>query len=243
MHTQTIENELQKTVSEYVTEYPELTRVFEALGIDYCCGGKKPIVELFDKKGLDAETFLKVVPFILHNNKDSGTDPGAMTLDALIDNIVQTHHAYLRQELPRINRLAEKVAKVHGAQEVRLNTLLEVIHQFTAEIYAHATKEEQILFPAINAMLHSEHSPRFPFGTLANPIRAMEMEHDNAGGGLEEMRTLTDNFTPPEWACNTYRALFDALNTLEKDMHLHIHKENNILFPRALELEAQLSNN
>ncbi len=233
--------DLEKTVSQYVLEHPELTRVFETLGIDYCCGGKKPIGELFEKKGLDAATFVQVLPFMLRNGQEQVADPGALSLDALIENIVHTHHAYLRQELPRINALVEKVAAVHGKQETRLLALHSVIQQFTDEINAHAAKEEHVLFPAINQLLQAQEPPRFPFGTLANPIQAMEMEHDQAGGGLEEMRALTDGFTPPEWACNTFRALYDALGTLEKDMHIHIHKEINILFPRALELEQKLA--
>jgi regulator of cell morphogenesis and NO signaling len=154
-----------------------------------------------------------------------------------VKHIIVTHHAYLGQELPRLRRMADRVAKVHGEREGRLEELERVVSALADELESHMAKEERILFPFIQLLEQSPTLPYLPFGTLANPIRAMEHEHESAGNGLEAIRRLTDGFVPPGWACNTYRALFDGLRELELDLHQHIHKENNILFPKALELE------
>lgn len=154
---------------------------------------------------------------------------------------MDTHHAYLRVELPRLDFMTRKVAAVHGQGEPRL---LEIRHTFEAlqeELASHILKEENMLFPMVRKIDAAVEKPHFACGSLANPIQQMEREHDNAGGALEQLRELTDDYTPPEWACNTYRAMFQALYALELDMHQHVHKENNVLFPKALQREAQLA--
>ena len=165
----------------------------------------------------------------------------SMPLDKLADHIEATHHAHLLNELPRLQRMASRVAKVHGDKDERLRELEGVVRGLVVELLNHMMKEEQILFPIIRQMVTSNESVSMPCGSLSGPINQMEAEHDNAGDALETIKILTDNYTPPHDACNTYRALFDGLREFELDMHLHIHKENSILFPKALELERRLN--
>jgi regulator of cell morphogenesis and NO signaling len=168
-------------------------------------------------------------------------NPAAMTLTQLADHIEATHHAWLRQEFPRLTQMTEKVASVHGHSDQRLASVAAIFAALRAEMESHMFKEERILFPLIRQLEASGSAAHSHCGTIANPIRVMEMEHDSAGGAVGEMRTLTDGFTPPAGACNTYRAMLDTLRQLEADLHQHVHKENNVLFPRALELEASLA--
>lgn len=228
----------QKTVGELVRERPSRARVFEDLGIDYCCGGKKPLAEACAKKGHDVDKVLESIKEVDSSGSvEDATDYASMPLDELADHIVATHHAYLVRELPRMQQMSAKVAKVHGDKDARLGQLASVVNDLVEELSTHMMKEERILFPVIRQLEQSDTLPAMPFGTLANPIRAMEAEHDTAGSGLEDMHRLTDGYAPPDWACNTYRALLDGLHELELDLHQHIHKENNILFPRALAIE------
>ena len=229
----------EKTVGELVRERPSRARVFEAFGIDYCCGGKKPLSEACAKKGHDVDAVLESIKKVDSARPEGDdTDFTAMPLDTLAQHIVTTHHAYLARELPRLQAMSAKVAKVHGDADARLVELASVVRTLTEELSSHMLKEERVLFPVIQRMAQSEMLPAMPFGTLENPIRAMEAEHDTSGDALQDIRRLTDAFTPPEWACNTYCTLLDGLSELELDLHQHIHKENNILFPRAIEMEA-----
>jgi regulator of cell morphogenesis and NO signaling len=229
-----------QTVGELVAAQPSRSRVFEAFHIDYCCGGKHSLKDACHKKGVDTAAVVSALARV-----DSGraslddVDPAGMPLDVLCDHIVERHHEYLRRELPRLMAMSDKVARVHGDRDPRLEGVADEVRQLAAELDLHTMKEERILFPAIRALARCEGLPFMPFGTLSNPIHAMESEHDEAGGGLERLAELTDDFTPPEWACNTYQALLDGLHDLTLDLHEHIHKENNVLFPRALEEELR----
>jgi len=229
----------EKTVGELVTERPARSRVFESFGIDYCCGGKRSLREACEKKGVpldDVAARLEEADAV--GSGDNGVDAGSLALDELVDHIIATHHAYLREELPRLTFMTGKVAKVHGEEDKRLVEVRDVFERMRAELESHMTKEEMVLFPAVKRLADATSRPQFPFGSLANPINAMEYEHDEAGDALAQLRTLTDGFMPPDWACNTYRAMLDGLHELEQDLHQHIHKENNVLFPRALKVEA-----
>lgn len=229
----------EKTVGELVRERPSRARVFEDLGIDYCCGGKKPLSEACAKKGHDVEKVLEIIGVAdSAGSAEDSADYSSMPLDELADHIVATHHAYLAHELPRLREMSAKVARVHGEKDARLGELASVVSDLVDELSSHMMKEERILFPVIRQLEQSETLPAMPFGTLANPIRAMEAEHDTAGNALEDLHRLSDGYTPPDWACNTYRALLDGLRELELDLHQHIHKENNILFPRAVAVET-----
>ena len=236
MHTFHIDD----TVGDVVARCPALSRVFEEAGIDYCCGGGKTLDQACQKKGLDTQVFLATLQeSALGSTEESVVDAAAMSLTELADHIVETHHSYLRSELPRLAGMTEKVASVHGEKNSRLHQVRETFSALAAELSNHMMKEEQILFPMVRELDVSETTPAFHCGTLANPIRQMESEHDNAGSALAKLRELTDGYTPPDWACNTYLAMLDALAYLEQDLHQHIHKENNVLFPRALELERE----
>ena len=233
---------MEKTVGELVSDRPGRSRVFEEYGIDYCCGGKEQLVEACAKKGVNVDEVLReLVQADTAADQQDVADYSIMALDELADHIVSTHHAYLTQELPRLEAMSAKVAKVHGDSDARLGELAEVVNSLSAELRAHMMKEERILFPIIRQLAHADTLPPMPFGVLANPIRALEAEHDTAGVALESMRRLTDGYAPPESACNTYRALLDGLLRFEEDTHRHIHKENNVLFPRAIQLEKEFA--
>ncbi len=232
---------LDRTVAELVLERPARSRFFESIGIDYCCGGKKTLREACDRKSLPSDQVLELLAALgTELNQDQEPDAGAMTLGDLIDHILEAHHQYLRQELPRLGAMLRKVERVHGDRNERLATMLSVFEAFTLELNQHMMKEEEILFPAIARMEASGANVAACFGSVANPIARMEAEHDDAGNALEQLRDLSDGYTPPDWACNTYRALLDGLHDLERNMHAHVHKENNILFPKAIRLEARL---
>jgi regulator of cell morphogenesis and NO signaling len=230
------------TVGELVARHPGLSRVFEEAGVDYCCGGKRPLEEACRQKGLDPATFAaRLRQAAAAADGATFVDAAAMSLAELADHIEATHHAYLKQELPRLDFLTAKVSSVHGEHDGRLHEIRKIFLQFAAEMTAHMMKEEQILFPMIRRLESSLSPLAFHCGSIANPIRQMELEHQGAGDALDRFRTLADDYTPPDWACNTYRALIDALVSLERDMHQHVHKEDNVLFPRALAREAQLA--
>jgi regulator of cell morphogenesis and NO signaling len=217
-------------------------RLFEAARIDYCCGGKKTLAEVCQEKGLDPQAFLATLDEgASPSDGEAVIDAAAMSLPELADHILKTHHAYLREELPRLDMLTERVASVHGGDDSRLREVRETFLALAAELASHMMKEEQILFPMIRRLEVSDALPAFHCGSIANPIRQMELEHHDAGAALERMRTLTDEYTPPTWACNTYRAMLDALAHLERDMHQHVHKEDNVLYPSAVKREAELA--
>lgn len=228
------------TVGLVVARRPALSRVFEQVGIDYCCGGKKTLEEACTEKGIDPEGLVDRLEGALSlGDHEPVVDAAAMSLAELADHIEQTHHVYLRSELPRLESMTEKVASVHGGKDPRLDEVRNTFQALAQELSSHMMKEEQILFPMVRQLEASESTPTFHCGSVQNPIQQMEHEHDQVGSALERLRELTDGFTLPEWACNTYRAMLDALAHLERDLHQHIHKENNVLFPSALEMEKK----
>lgn len=232
--------QVHDTVGAIVAQRPALSRVFEQEGIDYCCGGKKALDEVCREKGLDPAGLLaKLEAHASTRADESVVDAAAMSLSELADHIERTHHAYLRRELPRLYAMTEKVASVHGDKDARLDEIRRTFLALADEMTSHMMKEERILFPMIRRLSESKTAPAFHCGSLANPIAQMEHEHEQSGSALERLRTLTDGYTPPEWACNTYRAMLDGLAHLERDMHQHVHKENNILFPQAIKRETE----
>ncbi len=226
-------------VAQWVAEYPHTASLFDQLKIDYCCGGGIALQEACDRMQLNANTIIAqlwAVP------EPATTENWLQApLADLCDHIEGTHHAYLREELPRLSALLDKVIEAHAANHPELPELGRVFAALRAELEPHMFKEERILFPAIRQTEAAASCPDFPFGSVANPIRMMEHEHRVAGRALTRIRELTREFLPPDDACNTYRFLLDALQRLEGDLHQHIHKENNILFPRAIQLESSSS--
>jgi regulator of cell morphogenesis and NO signaling len=223
---------LDTTIGQLVAERPGRSRVFESLGIDYCCGGKKSLNQACRDKGLDPHTVAQVLDLSASPARDD-RDWSRAALTELADHIELNHHAYLKRELPRLAALVQKVAAVHGSVHPSLLDVRDTFTRFAAELDAHMATEEQLLFPAIRRIDAGANRAR-PQADLANPIHAMEHEHDDAGRDLARLRELTNGFAPPPGACNTYRAMLAGLQELEHDMHRHVHKENSILFPRAL---------
>jgi regulator of cell morphogenesis and NO signaling len=221
----------QTTVGEIVRAMPARSRIFENLGIDYCCGGKKPLAEACQAKGLDPATVVALLSALDDTPNTVQTNPDAMTLTALCDHIEHVHHEYLREELPRLDFMTRKVAAVHGDHEPRLHEVRNVFESFQSEITAHTKEEDEVVFPAIRKLESGDRTQ------LDAALSKLESEHDKAGAALERLKSLTDNYTPPEWACNTFRALYDGLAQLEKHTHQHVHQENNVLFPKALALK------
>ncbi len=235
----------EATVGQIVVLNPLNARVFERLGIDYCCGGKTPLSEACRRKGLDMNEVLHTLneEETRTTGQPSDIDWSARSMTQLADHIESTHHDYLRRELPRLAMLIEKVVRAHGQRRPEFLSLKRVFEEFCAEIGQHMMKEERILFPMIR-MLEQPGTSRLATahcGGIDNPIRVMEHEHDSAGNGLAEMRRLCDDYVPPADACNTWRALYAGLAELEADMHQHVHKENNILFPEAHAAEQSLT--
>lgn len=231
---------IESTVGELVARRPSRSRVFEKLGIDYCCGGKKPLSVACADKGLDAGTVLTILLATEEGETSTDRDWTTASLADLSRHIEQTHHAYLKRELPRLEAIVHKVAAVHGDHHPWLLEFDRVYTHFAAEMATHMMKEEQILFPLIRSLESGEPAPTANYGHgVGSPIRILEDEHDDAAQSLKRMRELSAGFTPPSDACNTFRAMLDGLGELEADTHRHVHKENSVLFPRALELERR----
>ncbi|HWH69506.1 MAG TPA: iron-sulfur cluster repair di-iron protein [Candidatus Sulfotelmatobacter sp.] len=221
----------ETTIGEIVRANPASSRIFEHLGIDYCCGGKKSLAEVCRTKGLDASTVVAMLSAIDTLPGEAQVYPDAMTLTQLCDHIQQAHHAYLREELPRLDFMTQKVLAVHGEHEPRLRQLRKAFEAFNAEMTAHTNEEDEVVFPAIRSL---EAGQTEEPSALPAALAKLERDHDGAGALLEQFKALTDSYTPPDWACNTFRALYAALAHLEKDTHQHVSKENSVLFPKAL---------
>ncbi len=235
--------DMQTSVGDLVKDRPGRARIFEMNKIDYCCGGKLPLVDACAKKGLDATVILAELEAAdsAADERDGAAvvDADAMTLTELADHIEQTHHAFVRAELPRLDHMTERVYLVHGDKDARLGDVRRAFMAVRDELMSHMMKEEEILFPMIRQLEAGEGGVAGHCGSISNPIRMMEMEHEHAGDALKVMSGASDGYQPPEWACNTYRAMLDGLQVFEKDLHQHIHKENNVLFPKAIVLESE----
>jgi len=228
---------LDRTVGQIVADSPRTSIVFERYGIDYCCAGKIPFEEACARRGLDAAVVASEIVALRSHADVTEVNWTQRPLSELIDHIIAGHHDYLRENLPRIDQLVERVVRAHGERDPRLGALRDAFGTFCKDIDSHMAKEEQILFPLVRAIGHGKPAADNHCGSVANPIGVMEAEHDAAGDLLLQMRELTDGYVAPKTACNTYRALLDALEQLESNMHVHIHKENSILFPRAIAAE------
>ena len=231
-----------QTVREIALGQPTAIRVFEQFGIDYCCGGRKPLAEACAARNLEIDS---VIAALEEAEKKPGTEVenwAEKSLESLSSHVVARHHAYVKHELPRLALLAEKVVNRHGSTKPELPVIAATLMQLDEELTQHLAKEEAVLFPYIAALEQSVSvgtpKPHRCFGTVANPIAMMTQEHEAAGTLIAEIRRLSGNFTTPEDACPTFHAFYDGLREFEQDLHQHIHLENNILFPRAIALEA-----
>jgi regulator of cell morphogenesis and NO signaling len=232
----------EKTVRELALETPGAARVFEKLKIDYCCGGGRSVGEACEAAGVRVDELTRMLEEAGAEQADGARDFRTGPLAALIRHILDTHHLYTREESARIQALLEKVCAKHGANHPELLEVAALFRRLDADLQPHLFKEERILFPHIlrleDAAARKTPPPFAPFGTVCNPVRMMALEHDTAGDLLREIRAVTLGFAAPEDACASFRALYAALEEFERDLHRHIHLENNLLFPRAVELEA-----
>ncbi len=232
-----------ESVGILVAEQPLRAAVFDKLGIDFCCGGKQTLEDACDKLRISPETAIALL--LASDEQSNGTSGGekwlAASLTELTDHIEQTHHRYLKGELPRLQALSSKVARVHGDKDPRLLKVEAIFAAMKQEIDQHTMKEELVLFPFIRQLDRVTTVPDAPFGTVANPVRCMESEHDDAGEALMALRRLTDGYNVPEGACTSWLALLGGLAQLDQDLRTHIHKENSILFPRAIAAEGALA--
>jgi regulator of cell morphogenesis and NO signaling len=220
------------TIGAIVAAHPLLARVFERLGLDYCCGGKQTLAAACVRRGLDVATALVMLESAATGPVagQAEVDTAGMGLGQLADHIESLHHAYLKTELPRLVEMAGRVATKHATRDARLPEVAAAVETLAEEMTGHMRKEELILFPLVRQI---EAGAR---GDLSAPIAQMEAEHEAAGSLTARLRQLTDGFIPKAEDCNTHRALLAGLAEFEADLHRHVHKENNILFPRALAL-------
>lgn len=233
------------TVGQWVANNYKTSSVFRKHGIDFCCGGGISIQKACEQKGISADQVLAE----LENasiSTSSQENYSSWNLDFLSDYIVNTHHTYVKNALPELRFYAHKVVRVHGERHPELVQILARFEEIDQEMTQHMQKEELVLFPFIKKMvaaqLSTQEIEKPAFGSVKNPVKMMEHEHDSAGRIMEEIQELTSNFTPPDDACTTYRVLFQNLQAFQEDLHKHVHLENNILFPKAIELEALLMN-
>ncbi len=218
-----------RSVGELVAERPGRSRVFQAHNIDFCCQGGTTLREACERKKVSLDTVVTELGREQQDPVAPESNPAELPPHELCDHIVQRHHDFLRQELPRLHAMSERVARVHGGHTASLVEVFQVFTGLANELFAHMQKEEQILFPAIKAMNEGKAAPP----SLEGPISVMVQEHDEAGTALEKLSDLTNRYQPPADACNTYRALFAGLAELEDDLKRHIHLENAVLFPAA----------
>ncbi len=233
-----------KTVGEIAAEIPCATRELEKLGIDYCCGGSRTLGEACAEANIPVDEVLaRLQKGLASASPDTGKDWKNELLADLIGHITITHHAFVREESPRIAALTIKVVGVHGKNHPELLQVQQLFSALAEELSVHLMKEEQVLFPYVvrmeESVLAKEPAPPAMFGTVVNPIRMMMQEHDGAGDALRALRSVTRDYALPEDACISYRTLYQALQGFESDLHQHIHLENNILFPRAVAMEAK----
>jgi regulator of cell morphogenesis and NO signaling len=235
--------DVNKTVGELAAEVPNATREFEKLGIDYCCGGTRTLGEACAQAKISVEDALaRLRDGLTAAAPAPGREWKKEPLTELIAHICNTHHVFVRQECPRIEKLAQKVVSVHGANHPELLQIQAVFGDLAGELGVHLMKEEQVLFPYVvrmeEAVVAKEPVPPPMFGTVVNPIRMMMNEHDGAGDALKKLRQVTSSYAVPADGCISYRTLYEALQGFEADLHQHIHLENNVLFPRAVAMES-----
>ena len=234
----------QRTIGHLVAEDYRRATVFKGHGIDFCCGGGRTLEDACKKKGLAMDDILGELEDAEKGRNGDTIKPDSWDLGFLADYIVNHHHAYVSESIPVLQEFTQKVARVHGASNPEVVSIADLFNEIALEMQQHMVKEERVLFPFVKEMEDADRSLQTPtppmFGTVQNPIRVMEHEHDNAGSIMREIRKLSNDYTTPDHACNTYRVAYAKLEEFENDLHEHIHLENNILFPKATALEEKL---
>jgi regulator of cell morphogenesis and NO signaling len=230
---------IDRSLAEVVNAVPASARVLESFGLDYCCGGRRRVGDACSEAGVDPEVVLEALADI---EPEPAPDWASMGPAELVGHLETTHHAYLHTELERLDALADKVASVHGSQHPETIEVRAVYKKLRADLEPHLLKEERELFPLIRELTTRSVAPSVHCGSVWNPISVMMLEHDRAGELLATLRVVTNLYQTPADGCASYRALYDGLAQLETDTHLHVHKENNLLFPADIALEAGWTN-
>jgi len=229
-----------RTLADLVTEQPGRAAVLERLGLDYCCGGRRPLATAVSERGLVLADVIAAFDVLDAAAEPTPLEWAELDLTGLADHLEASHHAYLHEALPRLDALATKVAHVHGQRHPELHEVRRLVTELRADLEPHLRKEEQVLFPMIRELARAASAPRFHCGSVRNPIGVMEAEHDRTGALLVSLRSVTRSYFVPADGCASYRALYRGLAELEADTHLHVHKENNALFPRVIAAEQAL---
>lgn len=231
-----------KTIGSLVAENFKAASVFQKFGIDFCCKGNRTIGEACETQNLNEQDVERELLSVMSKKEHTSIDYNSWPLDLLADYIEKTHHRYVAEKIPEINTYLNKLCKVHGARHPELLTIYKHFLASAEELTMHMKKEEEILFPFVRSMIKAKSNnstlERPFFGTVQNPIAMMMMEHDNEGERFREISKLSNDYNAPEDGCTTYRVAFATLREFEENLHVHIHLENNILFPKAIELEA-----
>jgi regulator of cell morphogenesis and NO signaling len=233
------------TLGEIVAENFRAAAVLDRFGLDFCCGGKRTLAEACEAKRVDSADVQRALGSLGVHPRSAGDPDATWSADELTHYIVRRHHAYVREQGGIVTARLTKLIGVHGERHPELAAIAAHFREICAALLMHMMKEEQILFPYVRALSASAEQqlplPPNPFGTVRNPIRMMELEHQSAGGELAIIRELTNDYTPPDDGCTTYRVCFEELEAFDRDLRLHIHLENNVLFPKAVALEETLA--
>ncbi len=224
----------EKSVGEFVKEDYRSAHIFNKYGIDFCCGGKKTLTEACQSVGIEKNILLKELeelertgtPLTFVNEKD---------LNSLIDYILQTHHTFTREKGSLLLNYTEKLLNAHAESHKEVIELRNLVTSLVEELMTHLLKEERVLFPAILAILDEKPLP-FEKSHIIHPIQAMEFEHEQVGNLLRQINSLTNNFSPPKYACTTWKVCYSTLKEFTEDLHKHIHLENNLLFTQVLSM-------
>ncbi|WP_452220501.1 iron-sulfur cluster repair di-iron protein [Lacinutrix salivirga] len=240
---ETLQKDTQKQIGQYVAEDFRTAAIFSKYKIDFCCNGNRSVAEACNKKGIDSNKLVQELDAVLSTTTNQSIDYKSWPLDLLAEYIEKKHHRYVEEKIPVLRQFLDKLCRVHGERHPELFKINELFTASAGELAAHMKKEELILFPfvkrMVNAKIKNETIQSPQFGTVEHPIAMMMEEHDNEGERFRDIAELTNDYTPPADACNTYKVTYAMLEEFEKDLHLHIHLENNILFPEAIKLEQQ----
>lgn len=235
----------ESIIGKLVAQDYRTASVFRNHGIDFCCNGNRTIADACEKKKIESHVLIGKLQQAMQQNNSTAADHNSWPLDLLADYIEKKHHRFVEQKTQEIQPFLSKIVKVHGNLHPELSEVEQLFIGSAGELAMHMKKEELVLFPFIRKMVSAQsvggilHRPSF--GTVQNPIAIMHHEHDSEGERFRRISELTQNYTPPADACHTYRVTLALLREFEEDLHLHIHLENNILFPKAVELEKALT--
>ena len=240
-----MENLMTKPIGEIVADNYRTAQIFKNHKIDFCCKGNRSIGEVAEKNKLDADQLLKEIENVRNQTNDNGIDFQSWPLDLLADYVEKKHHRYVERQTPILQQYLDKLCRVHGDRHPELFDIADHFNASAGDLAMHMKKEESILFPAVRKMVKAKQTgdqmDRPHFGTIQNPIQMMMAEHETEGDRFRLIDILSNNYTPPADACNTYRVTFSLLEEFEDDLHRHIHIENNILFPKSEAMEKELN--